>query len=348
MLLQHGADLVARLWQLDVVFFRLVGRHDRRPAGRGDDGNAAGQWRRGFRKKRGGFQQMLEIIHQYGSRPPERGPVGGVRAGERAGMRHRRRGALLARGHLEQNHRLVGPPGKIAGIQQPPRLRHALKHTGNGGAVRVFDQKADIVGHVDIDRVARCQHMTYRDPARRCLRQRHAERAGLADDADRTRPRLDFRRQPHEGDARVAGGVDDADAVRPDDAQPGLPGDGEQPILLDDAILFAGLGVAGREDDRPPDPGTGAIEHNLLHRLARHADHRAIHGLRQIRDRGITLQIVDPVVAGIHRIISPAIIQQVVQNALPERAGALGSADNRDRSGIEQPRKLRMSIVGAR
>ena len=71
----------------------------------------------------------------------------------------------------------------------------------------------------------------------------------------------------------------------PDDAHAGLARDGGQAFLLGDAVFLAGLGIAGGEDDGAADAGLGAVEHDLLDRLARGGDHGAIHAPRAGRAR---------------------------------------------------------------
>ena len=218
--------------------------------------------------------------------------------------------------------------------------RHALEHAGDRGAGRIVGEIGDVVGHIDVAGIARRHHMAERQAAHHGLRQRHAQRAGLADHADRLLARGWDRRDVHEGHAHVERRIHHADAVRPDDAHVALARDRRQALLLRDAVFLAGLGIARGEDDHAADAGLGAFQDDLLHRLARRGDHGAVGHLRQRGDVGIAALVADPLVARVHRIDPPAVVRQVHQHALAERAGAGGGADHGDAGGMQQARQF--------
>ncbi len=89
-------------------------------------------------------------------------------------------------------------------------------------------------------------------------------------------------------------------------------------MLLRDAVLLAGLGVAGGKHDHATDAGARAVHHNLLDCLACGGDNGAVGHLGQRRDIGIAALFADPLVACVHRIDPAAIVAEIVQHALAE------------------------------
>ena len=318
---QHIAHRIGRLRQRHIELLGAIGRHDRRTARRRNHRDAARlRWLR-LGEEGGGLAQRLVVIHQDRAGATEHRAIRRLRSGQRAGVRHRRRGTLLAGRHLEHDQRLVALPGTFGGDQHALGFRHAFEHAGDRGAGRIVGQIGDVVGHVHVAGIARRQHVAERHAAHHGLRQRHAESARLAHHADRMLARRRDRRDVHERHAHVERRVHHADAVRPDDAHVAFARDRREALLLRDAVVLAGLRIAGGEHDHAAHAGGGAFQHDLLHRLARRGDHGAVRHLRQRGDIRIAALIADPFVARVHRIDAPAIVPQVDQHTLAERAG---------------------------
>ncbi len=346
---QHRAHRRIGLRHRHAVLLRRVGRHDP-GAARGDQYRRAARFRRprlGEERRR--LQQPFVVFHQYGAGMAEGGAIGLVRPGERAGVRHRRLCALRPGGHLVDDQRLAAFGRERRRVQDAPRFGRALEGAGDGGAARVFGEVGDVVGHIDVAGIARGQHVADGGAARHALGERHAERARLADDADRPSPGRGDRGDGHERRPRLQCRVDKADGVRPDDAQAGGARDGGQPLLLGAALRLAGLGVAGGEDDGAADAGSGGLAHDRLHRLARCGDHRAVDRRADRGQGGMAGAVADPFIARVHRVHRPGEIDEVRKHPLPERAGARGGADHGDAGRMQQPVQLGMTIEsGAR
>ena len=343
---QHIAHRIGWLRQRHAELFGTIGRHDRRTARSRDHRDAARLRRPRLGEECGGLAQRLVVIHQDRAGAAEHRAIRRLRSGQRAGVRHRRRGTLFAGRHLEHDQRLVALPGTFGGDQHAFRFRHALEHAGDRRTGRIVGEIGDVVRHIDVAGIARRQHVAERHAAHHRLRQRHAERARLAHHADRLLARGRDRRDVHEGHAHIERRVHHADAVRPDDAHVAFARDRREAMLLRDAVFLAGLGVAGGEHDHAAHAGGGAFQHDLLHRLARRGDHGAVRHLRQCSDIRIAALIADPLVARVHRIHPPAIVLQVHQHALAERTGARRGADHRDAGGMQQAREVGVAIDG--
>ena len=100
-----------RLRHVEPQRLRMVGRHDAGAARGGDDGDARAPSACGALANRpGGLQQRVEILHLRHAGAAEGGRPGGGAAGERAGVRHRRRRARLAAAELQHDDRPCPPP----------------------------------------------------------------------------------------------------------------------------------------------------------------------------------------------------------------------------------------------
>ena len=333
--------------QRDGVGLGLVGRHDGRTAGDGDHGDATGARGGGLGEEGGGLHQRLEILHHHGAGPFEGGEVGGLFAGERAGVGHRGGRAGLAGAELEDHQRLVGGIGDFRGLDEAHRVGHALEDAGDGAAGRVIGEVGDAIRDVDIGGIAGGQQVADRDAAHHRLRQREAERAGLADQADGMRQRRFHRRRDHEGDAGLGFEVQHADAVRADDAHAGVTADLREAELGGDVGLPARLRIARRIEHDATDAGLRAVDRDLLHRILGDDEDAAIGHLRQRGDRGEAGALADFLVARIHQIEPAGIVLQRLHGAVGEGARAWAGADHGDGRWVEQAPHLTMAVDGA-
>ena len=171
--------------------------------------------------------------------------------------------------------------------------------------------------------------MAHRDAALHRLRQREAERAGLADDADGVRlqrPPLRHRREREPG---AGGVVHQPDRVRADQTHVRVARDPDQPRLQGDMLRLGGLGEASGEDHDGADAARRAFARDRLDALARCGDHHAIRGLRQRRDAGKTGAAGKLRMPGADLVEPPVERLHVGDRARPEGVGAFGDAHHR-------------------
>ena len=174
---QHRGRLRPRLRQAHAVQFRLVRRHDGGAAGCRDHRNAGGFRRRRLGEKRRRLHQRLQPINLHHPRPREGGAIGGFGPSERSGMRHRRARAFAAGGHFIHDQRLVRFPRQLGRGDHPARIGHPLEQTGNRPAMRILRQIGNMIGDIDVTRIASGQHVADGHAAFNRLRQRKAKRA---------------------------------------------------------------------------------------------------------------------------------------------------------------------------
>ena len=180
------------------------------------------------------------------------------------------------------------------------------------------------------------------------LQDRHAERAGLAEEPDPT-ARRDHRRQGRV-ERDVAVGVDHAEAVRPDQSQPVRPGQADQ-STLPPAALVTGLGEAAGDDDQAVDALRGAVEHDVLHGVGGHRDDRQVDLVGDLPHRRVRRHARDSVGRGVHDVDPTGVPakDEVADQRRADGVLAAAGADDRDALGDEEPlHRPRLGAVLAR
>ena len=178
--------------------------------------------------------------------------------------------ALGGAAGLHRDHRLAArdparDPAELARVADRLQVeQHDL------GALVVLPVLQQVVAG-DVGAVAgRDERRQAQAAAGHVLQDRHAERAGLAEEAGPA-ARRHHRRQ--RGVERVVGGgVDDAQRVGADEPQPVGAAHPHQ-LALQPAALVAGLGEPGGDHHEPVHALVGAVEHHVGHRLGRYGDH---------------------------------------------------------------------------
>ena len=190
-------------------------------------------------------------------------------------------GASITTADIATSNGVIHVIDKVISQAEPARIGQPLEGAGDDRGVRIVRENVDPVGDVDVGGVAAAQHMAEAHPALGRLRQREAERAGLADQPDRGHALGDGRRIRHGGetDARADLVVQQADAVGPEKAHASFPRPLHQTRLPGDVLGRAGLGEARRVDHRRGNAGGDAILKHLLDARAGRGDHRQIGSL---------------------------------------------------------------------
>ena len=106
-------------------------------------------------KNDAGVEQRLDLVDDDHAGALEGRAVRGLRAGHRAGVRHRGLRAALAGAELVHDQRLAGVVAQLGGLQESLRIGHALEQAGHRLARRVGREVGDLVGHVDV--ATRCR-----------------------------------------------------------------------------------------------------------------------------------------------------------------------------------------------
>ncbi len=170
----------------------------------------------------GGLDQLIETAH------PDHAFAGRDRierldrAGERAGVRHRRGAAALGRPEFQGDHGLAGRARGLAGLAESLGVAHALEIDHDHAYARIGRKIAHQVRGLEAGLVAGRDHVADADAAiLQRLPDRHHDGAGLPCDRHRTR----F----HGDDAvvdvgeQIFAGAQIAEAIRAGDGKAGLP-----------------------------------------------------------------------------------------------------------------------------
>ena len=137
-------------------------------------------------------------------------------------------------------------------------------------------------------------------------------------------------------------GVDHAEAVGPEDADAEPAGGGQHPGLFGLA-LGAGLGEAGRDDHDRGHPGPAALLDHRHHLGRRHAHHGEVDLVGDVEHRRIRPDAGHGCRLGVHGMDGAAERtagrpgEQVAQDPVADAARRPAGADDRHRSGLEQP-----------
>ncbi|MEY9471659.1 hypothetical protein ABH992_004058 [Bradyrhizobium yuanmingense] len=253
------------------------------------------------------------------------------RAGECAGMRHRRGAAAFGGAELERDHGLARRARRLAGIAERLGVAHAFEVDDDHLDARILGEVAHQIRRLEPGLVARGHHVADADtPVFQRLADRHDDRAGLAGD----RHRALF----HGDDAIVDigeelfAGAQIAEAVRARDREPRLAHRSLQfgSELL--AFVILQLAEAGGDDGGRPRAGCGGVADHLHGKARRHQHQDVIGLLRKTRKILVAGNAPDGIALGVDRI-EPAfetIFDQIVPDALGIIAGLVGRAHQHD------------------
>ena len=341
--LQHRPRRRRGLRHLQPQRLGMVGGHDPGAARGGDDGDTRRRRPARLGEQRRGFQQRVEILDLDHAGTLEGGRPGQRAAGERAGMRGRRRRPRIATAELQRDDRLARLACRLAQQQQPPPVAQAFDRQGHAAAFRHGELVGRQVAHIEVGGIACRRHVADREAALGRLHQCIAQRAGLAGDGDaagrRDQPCV-FR---HEGDAGLQHMVDDAEAIDPDQRQPGLAATVTQHRLLGDALRQPGFAIARGEGDDAAGALADAGLDRRHHLLARQGDQHAVRALRDVVQAGDARPAMQ-LLARVFRVHAPdrtGEIHQVGDGAAAEAGGLGRDADHRDAARRQQPPERR-------
>ena len=258
-------------------------------------------------------------------------------------MRHGGLRAALAGAQLVHHQRFAGFVAQRGSLQESFGVGHAFEQAGNRLAARVGGEIGDLVGHVDVARVAAGEHVAERKAVLQRLRQRGADGARLAHQADRAGTRGALERRAAEGADQAQPIVHESDAVRPQHAHARGARDVQQPLLGSHPLGHAGLGIAGGEQHHPAHAARRALLDDRFHGVAWHGDEHAVGRFRQRGDRGIARLLADALVLGIdhvHRAGKAAGTGDIGVGDRAERVRIGRDADHGDGAGREHARQL--------
>ena len=105
------------------------------------------------RQDLGGAEEILQVGHAQQACAPERGFVGGIGAGERAGVGQGGPGARCLPAGLDDDHGF-GSRGPACRREELPRMRHRLHVEQDGAALRVAGEIVEEVAEVGVSHVA--------------------------------------------------------------------------------------------------------------------------------------------------------------------------------------------------
>ena len=279
----------------------------------------------------GGLDQFVEAAHADHAFAGRDRIEGLDRAGERAGMRHRRRAAAFGGAEFQRDHRLAGGARGLAGVAERLRVPHAFEIDHDDADRGIGGEIGHQVRRLEAGFVAGRDHVADADAAiLQRLADRHHDRAGLAGDRNRAR----F----HGDDAvvdigeQLFAGAQIAEAVRAGDRKAGLAHRllqfDRQPL----AVLVLQFGEARGDDGRRARAGgRGVADH--LHRETRRHQHQHMVGLfGKAREILVAGHAPDRFALGVDRE-QPAFVlvfDQIVPDALGIVAGLVGGADQHD------------------
>ena len=106
-----------------------------------------------MRQNLGGLEQLGQIIDPQHSRPAKGRIVGGIRAGQPAGMRGRCLGRRRVPSRLDDDDRL-GACRAAGGRQEFRRLGYGLHVEQDGAAARVAGEIVEQIAEIDVGHVA--------------------------------------------------------------------------------------------------------------------------------------------------------------------------------------------------
>jgi len=230
------------------------------------------------------------------------------------------------------------------------------KRAGSGDrlAAGILGEIRDEIRDVEIDRIARRQHVAEGHAARAGQRQAEAHAAGLAHQADLGLIGLtvlllgdQHRRRSGEGGRRPRQHVHEADRVGPRDAHAGVARDLGEALLQASPLGVAGLRIVRGEHHGSAHAARDALLQHGLDRVARHRDHHAIRRLRQLGHRLPGLMSVDRLAARADAKDLALEAREIVRGARSHRLRALGNADDGDAARGEQGLEIAPAIDGA-
>ena len=191
------------------------------------------------------------------------------------------RHALGGAAGLHRDHRLAArdparDPAELARVADRLQVeQHDL------GAVVVLPVLQEVVAG-DVGAVAgRDERRQAEAAAGHVLQDRHAERAGLAEESGA--PARRHHRRQRGVERVVGGGVDDAQRVGADEPQPVGAAHPHQ-LALQPPPVVAGLGEPGGDHHQPVDALVGAVEHHVGDRLGRYGDHGDVDVVGDVAD----------------------------------------------------------------
>ena len=324
--------------QLDTRLRCRIGRQHTSAAAVGDErevvhrrellvAQAAQRGRAHACQRDGGGEQVLQGVHAQHAGAADGGVEDDVAAGQRPGVRG---GGLLpvqrAPG-LDDDDRLVACRGARCRHELARRL-NAFDVEQDGLGAGVAAEVVEQVAEIDIGMLAQRDHLRKAHPARlRPVQHGRGQRARLRHEGQRARRR----RQLREAGVQPVVWRQQPQAVRPQDAQHMLARSGQHGLLLR-------RGQPRGHDDGGPRAARAQLAYQRGHAGRRGADQRQLGCLRQRRHAVPGLHAVHRGVLAVDSVqrTLEAALAQVAPHGGADAAGAVGSADDRHRSGLQQ------------
>ena len=270
-------------------------------AGQGNRGEASAFRRIGMDKAFGGFDQFVETAHADHAFPCRDGVEGFDRAGERAGMRHRRGASAFGRPELERDHRLAGRARGLAGRAEDLGVAHAFEIDHDDADRGIGREIGHQVRRLEAGLVSGGDHVADADAAiLQRLADRHHDRAGLTGDRDGSR----FHRDDAVVDVgeQLFAGAQIAKTVRSGDRKPGLANGllqfGGEPL----AFIVLQFAEAGGDDGRRAGAGRRGVADDLHGEARRHQHQHVIGLVRQAGEILVAGNAPDRFALGVDRI----------------------------------------------
>ena len=322
--------------RLDAVQSKAVRHRGGAAAGRGEDRDArrAPELRRPAAGDEGcDLDKRLEQIDAQDAAIAEERIERGVQAGERAGVRARKR--FAERGAPE----LVGDDRLSRGVRlarcgsEPIGVAHRLEKQQDHARLGVLHQQLDQLADTEVGLVADRHQLREAEAVRRAARQHRAEhRAALRDEARRPRGRrIDLEHRVH-AERHAAGQIDDPHAVRAEEAHAERLGARHEPRLALRAFAPR-VGEAVAVDRSHRDAAPAAVLDRLLDALDH--DKGVVDALGHLRAGGFAKNFLS---SRVHRDDASG-IAMLPEEALRSRGILLlvaGSADERHGAGRKQ------------
>ena len=228
----------------------------------------------------GGFDQFIEAAHPDHALAGRDRVKGLDRAGQRAGVRHRRRAAAFGGAEFQRDHGFAGGARGLAGLAEHLGVTHALQIHHDDADGGIGGEIGHQVRRLEPGLVAGRDHVADADATiLQRLADRHHDRAGLAGDRDRA--------GLHGDDAvvdigeQIFAGAEIAEAIRAGDRKPGLLDRllqfGREPLAFG-VLQFA---EARGDDGRRAGAGRGGVADHLDRKTRRHQHQHVVRLVRQ-------------------------------------------------------------------
>ena len=333
---QDAAQFLARLrsqvGQLDPTGGGHIRDQPALPAGTGEDAQPRPGRTPVGGEQLGGLHQLFEVIDAEHAVLREERIVELIRAGQRAGVRHRRAAGLLRPAELEGDDRDV-PRGRLGRDAAELRdIGEPLDHCGDDADAGFGEIEAHHIDGVD-DGLIAGRHRVGELQATAGGHQRQRHIAALGDQPDRA----GFAPRP-DGDGpqgRAAEVAHHPEAVRPDQWE-ALAAERAQ-LGLQRLAIFARLREAAAERDPTLRPGGDGLPDNPRHRPRRDRDGDRVDRLGDRADLRVGPETGDRVVVRVDRVDRPGEAERRERGDDPEPVATLRRrADDGDRAGIEE------------